>query len=370
MEESYNTYEKVLINRAFQKGIPLSASFELSPLCNMNCQMCYVRLSESEMSKKGQLRTAKEWLFLAEQMKEAGTLFVMLTGGEPLLYPEFKKVYLGLRNLGMIVTVNTNGTLLNEEWADFFAENPPRRINITLYGSDQETYKKLCGYEAGYEKALNAIKLLLDRKIAVKINGSLVQANEMQIDELVKTAEQFKTAINIDTYMYPAKRERSKPFDKQSRLSPEEAAEAKLHFLKLTMKDQDFCNLCQRSLLSVNQEMLNSGSRKMHCQAGRTSFAVNWQGHLQPCVMLKEISFPVFEIGVKTAWKKLRDAVEAVELSEECSVCKYRAVCHTCAACAFHEAGNFGSTPEYMCQYTKSYLHGMIAESESDQSTV
>ena len=86
MEESYNTYEKVLINRAFQKGIPLSASFELSPLCNMNCRMCYVRLSKEEMKEKGRLRTAREWLELAHQMRDSGTLFIILTGGEPLLY--------------------------------------------------------------------------------------------------------------------------------------------------------------------------------------------------------------------------------------------------------------------------------------------
>ena len=123
MEESYNTYEKVLINRAFQKGIPLSASFELSPLCNMNCRMCYVRLSKEEMKEKGRLRTAREWLELAHQMRDSGTLFIILTGGEPLLYPEFKEVYLGLRKLGMIITVNTNGTILDEAWANFFAAN-------------------------------------------------------------------------------------------------------------------------------------------------------------------------------------------------------------------------------------------------------
>ena len=60
-----------------------------------------------------------------DQMKEAGTLFVLLTGGELLLYPGFREVYLGLRKMGMILTVNTNGTLLDEGWADFFAQHPP-----------------------------------------------------------------------------------------------------------------------------------------------------------------------------------------------------------------------------------------------------
>lgn len=53
----------------------------------------------------------------------------------------------------MIVTVNTNGTLLNEDWATFFAKNPPRRVNVTLYGASGETYKSLCGDETGYGKS-------------------------------------------------------------------------------------------------------------------------------------------------------------------------------------------------------------------------
>lgn len=356
MEETYNTYERTLIRRALQKGIPLSASFELSPLCNMNCRMCYVRLSKEEMKEKGRLRTAREWIELAHQMRDAGTLFIILTGGEPLLYLEFKAVYLGLRKLGMIITVNTNGTILDEAWANFFAANPPRRINITLYGTDKETYRDLCRFENGYEKALKGIELLVKRKVAVKINGSLVQANEKQIDEIVKIANELGTAVNVDTYMYPAQRERTKPFDLQARLSPEKAATAKLHFMKQTMEKGAFKEMCRQTMESVQlieQETLKDKlPEKMHCQAGRTSFAVSWQGKMQPCVMLNYPSFPIFEIGVKSSWQQLKNAVNEIYLSGECSVCKYRTVCQTCAACALHEGGSFDAVPKYMCRYT------------------
>ena len=53
--------------------------------------------------------------------------------GEPFLYKDFDKVYNALRNMGIIVTINTNGTLINEEIADMLSENKPRRVNITLY---------------------------------------------------------------------------------------------------------------------------------------------------------------------------------------------------------------------------------------------
>lgn len=109
-----STFERSLLQKARQKHIPVTGALELLPLCNMNCDMCYVRLSRSEMERQGRLRTVEEWVRLAEQMQKAGTVFLLLTGGEPLLFPDFKTLYRRLRNLGMILTINTNGTLLDE----------------------------------------------------------------------------------------------------------------------------------------------------------------------------------------------------------------------------------------------------------------
>mgnify|MGYP002237461816 CR=1 FL=1 len=118
--DAMDSMEKMLIQKAYQRQAPVNGSLELLPLCNMNCDMCYVRLSKAEMEQKGRLRTKEEWIKLAHQMKDAGTLFLLLTGGEPLLFPGFKEVYIELQKMGMILTINTNGTLIDEEWADFF----------------------------------------------------------------------------------------------------------------------------------------------------------------------------------------------------------------------------------------------------------
>ena len=89
----------------------------------MNCDMCYIRLSPSEMEAQGRLRSLEEWSQAAEEIKNAGTLFLLLTGGEPLLYPEFKQLYLKLKDMGFVITINTNGTLIDEAWADFFSDH-------------------------------------------------------------------------------------------------------------------------------------------------------------------------------------------------------------------------------------------------------
>lgn len=351
------TYEKYLIERAARGQIPLNASLELLPVCNMNCDMCYVRLSREEMERQGRLRRADEWLALADQMKEAGTLFVLLTGGEPLLYPGFREVYLGLRKMGMILTVNTNGTLLDEGWADFFAQHPPRRMNITLYGADEEAYEKLCHYPGGFEKTIRAIRLLRARNVDVKINGSLVRANEGNIKRIVDIAEKLDAAVNIDTYMYPAVRERHRPFDQQSRLLPEAAAQGRMSFLRAVLPKENYLAAAKEKVTIVSET--GAGERtpgEMQCQAGRSSFTVNWQGYMRPCVMLTEPPLSVFSMDFMAAWRQLAEITAQIRLSSECSACRMRRICQNCAACAKLETGRCDGIPEYMCRYTEETL--------------
>lgn len=352
-----DTLEKDLIKKAVKKNIPISGTLELLPLCNMNCDMCYVQLSQSEMEYQGRLRTAEEWIELGRQMKDNGVLFLQLTGGEPLLYPEFKKVYLALKKMGIVLTLNTNGTLINETWANFFSQYKPRRINITLYGSCEETYQKICHYREGFTKALHAIKLLKERNIDVKINGTLVKSNQHELENLLDIACGLNTPIHIDTYMCPATRERMKPYNFQSRLTPMEAAKAEIFIHKYSHSEEDFHKFIEHFLHKVNYpSLITKSNEQMQCLAGRSSFAINWQGNMQPCVMMKTPFISVFNKSFKDAWEIISYKVKNIYLNQTCVTCTKRDVCKTCAACAFYEGGNFDRIPKYICQYMEKLI--------------
>ena len=70
--------------------------------------------------ERGGLRSIEEWLHIANQLQEIGTLFILLTGGEPLLYPDFKELYIRLKEKGFILTINTNATLIDDETVRLF----------------------------------------------------------------------------------------------------------------------------------------------------------------------------------------------------------------------------------------------------------
>lgn len=367
------TLEQQMIERAAKKRTPLSGSLELLPLCNMNCDMCYVRLSREEMERQGRLRTADEWLALAREMKEAGVLFLLLTGGEPLIFPEFRRLYLELLAMGMIVTINSNGTLIDEDWAAFFGSHKPRRINITLYGAEESVYQTLCHYPGGYDRAVTGIRLLREQGVDVRVNSTVVRSNVRDRFRIPALAREYGAAFQADSYMLPAVREREMPFNEQSRLGPEEAAYVRVEMMKLRYEPKQFYAVASAMLYQATHTPEGKNEPgEMHCQAGRSAFAVTWQGEMRPCTMLTAPSFPVFDQGFAAAWEALTHGVDGIRLSARCNACTLRVVCPACAACALLETGRIDGVPEYACRYTVATLNGLAAQlramKQKDQS--
>lgn len=351
-----NAIEQRLFDKAQQNRTPISATLELTPLCNMNCDMCYVRLSAEEMRHKGRMLTGREWLSLAQSMHQQGLLFVMLTGGEPLLHPDFKEIYLGLRQMGMILTLNTNGTLIDESWADFFAAHPPRRINITLYGAGADVYESLCHHRAGFEQTLHGIRLLKERRLSVKMNVSLTRKNLADIEEILAIAHELDVPAIIDTYMSPASREREKGFDWDSRVSPEDAARIRVRALQEHYSEQEYLQEAGKMLYISRHALPDEGRKGVTCKAGRCSLMINWQGQMRPCVVMSGPAFDVQKEGFLSCWQQLVKAMDQIWLNEKCSACPDRVACRNCAACALQEAGSYDGVPEYMCRYARCTL--------------
>ena len=132
--------------KAEKFGIPLSGTFELTPMCNFSCRMCYVRKTADEVRKSSRpMRTLGQWLDLAREARDAGMLYLLLTGGEPTSLAGFWELYEELMQMGLVVSINTNGSLLDERAVARLSEYPPRRVNITLYGASDRTSEENCG---------------------------------------------------------------------------------------------------------------------------------------------------------------------------------------------------------------------------------
>lgn len=351
--------------KAAAAGIPLSGTFELTPCCNLSCKMCYVRKPMQEVEAEGGLMPAGEWIAIAEKARGMGMLYLLLTGGEPLTHPGFREIYTACRNMGLVVSINTNGTLLDDDMLDFLAANPPAKVNMSLYGASRETYAGLCGMPEAYDRAIYALKGMKARNLTVKLNYSVTRYNCGDMAKLTEFARENGVNIQTATYMFPPLRRDGTQVGRNDRMSPEEDAAAHIRSERLRMSDEEFCTLAQARLSRAegtleNSECLDTPDEHIRCRAGTTAFWINWSGEMTPCGMWPVSAADVKSDGFENAWRKTREFASRVMMPAKCTACPDRPVCMVCAASCRCETGSFTGVPEYLCRRTKA----MLAETE------
>lgn len=366
MENQYveSRISRHLHARAAKAGIPLSGTFELTPCCNLSCKMCYVRKPKSEVDAEGGLIGASEWISLAEKCRERGMLYLLLTGGEPLTHPEFKEIYTAVRNMGFVVSINSNGTLIDDDMVQFFAKNPPARINMTLYGASRETYMALCGVSDAYDRAIYALKAMRNAGITVKINYSATKYNCSDMRAIMNIAKENGCNIQVASYMFPPLRRDGTKIGVNDRFLPEDDAKFAIENDRLRMTKEEFLARCrtrvERTGGAEDSECLDAPSEHIRCRAGTTAFWVNWNGDISLCGMIPVKSANIRETDFEAAWNKVREDTAKILMPAKCTACADREVCMVCAAACYCETGCFSEVPEYLCSRTKA----LIDESE------
>ena len=346
-----------LYAKACRMHIPLNGTFELSPVCNFSCKMCYVRKTRQEVraSERGIL-TLEDWRRIAREAREAGMLDLLLTGGEPLLWPDFWTLYEELIDMGFLVSINTNGSLIDEKAIARFRVKPPQRINITLYGASDQAYQQLCGTGGVYTKVDRAVRGLMDAGITVKLNCSLTPDNAEDIDRIVDYARERNTVLSVATYMFPPVRRDPSQIGVNRRFTPEESAAYMMRYLRRNRGEERFRGYVKSILegrsepLGLDSECVDPVDGQIRCRAGKASFWITWDGWMTPCGMMPEPKTDVRDKPFAEAWARLVDAASGIRLSGLCDKCTNRDICHPCAAIAYAETGGFAGVPRYRCQ--------------------
>lgn len=333
-------------------GLPIAGNFELTPRCNFNCRMCYVHQHvpiEQEMS-------AAEWIELGRQARDKGMLFLLLTGGEPLIRKDFKEIYHELKSLGLMVSINSNASLVDDEMVEFLKNDPPSRMNITLYGGCNETYERLCGAPM-YSRVTENIIKLNNAGIPIKLNASITPYNASDIESIYAFAKEQKLRVQATTYMYPPVRINGEKYgDAPARFSAEDAAKHMVICRENSMTKEQLCMLAKNTYVdSSEDECTGAEGDKMRCRAGKTAFWVKWNGNLLPCGMFPHEGWSVRELGFEAAWENAKAYSKGILLPSECKVCASRDSCAACAAACYAESGAFDKRPDYICRFTKTY---------------
>ena len=191
-------------NKAREKGIPFSGLFELTPVCNLDCKMCYVHLDHEQMSGK-ELLTISEWKDIMAQAHSMGMMYAELTGGECLTYPGFDELYLFLRSLGVRTGIKTNGVILNKK-LELFDRYHPSSVTVSLYGSSNEGYKNVTGhavFDAVYDTLLKLKRV--EYPVTIAITPSRYMLGD--IENIIRLAEQLDFPFLLNILLFPPRDE-------------------------------------------------------------------------------------------------------------------------------------------------------------------
>lgn len=350
-ESSEPLIVRYLHMKAEKNRIPLGVTFELTSRCNFSCRMCYVHSTDCNINKPMEL-SAGQWIEIAQKAKEAGSLFVLITGGEPLVRDDFAEIYEAIAKMGFVISVNTNGSLIDDKILDLFTKYRPNRVNVSLYGADGETYKKLCGADA-FEKVTGNIMKLRERSIPVKINSSITPYNIDDLDKMIDFCLEKSLVFKATGYMFPAVRCQKECGEK---LTPSQIAAVRAYLDKRLLSDEDYADRVRRIKAGIRAEenpdcpVDDSDFGKIRCRAGRTSAWIDWRGNMSYCGMIPaDENCNVLTKGFNACWDEVSKKASAVRMPSKCAACKYRHICFLCAASQFCEKGDFAEPPQYIC---------------------
>ena len=339
-------------------GLPIGGTFELTARCNFNCPMCYVHLNQDDVQASGKELTAQQWIQLAREARDAGMVFALLTGGEPFLRKDFFEIYHAMKEMGILISINSNGSMLTGQVLSRLLEDPPFRINISLYGGCSETYQNMCGQDV-FDRVVGNIRALKEAGVDVRLNLSITPYNRRDIGKIYTIAQELGVHVKANSYMYPPIRGNGERFGCADRLTPEEAADCLVEWDKIRFTPEEFHQRARNM-----QALTSDGEREcgadldegVQCRAGHSSFWLTWDGTLMPCAMLATPAAKPLESGFPAAWEHIRTEIRKLRMPSKCTTCSKREVCGVCAAVCVTETGAFDKFPEYMCQMTDATI--------------
>lgn len=176
---------KLTINKKIRYN-PIYASICITEECNMNCIHCYEKSSNKKM---GLYHIEK----IMHELKKHNIMQITITGGEPFLHPNIFEILKKAKELGFLVLLHSNGSLINSnsiEKLSYYLSNKTDFIQISLEGSTPQIHNHQGRHS--FDKIIENIKLLVEKNIQVIINTTPSGNNQSDILNIFRLANELK----------------------------------------------------------------------------------------------------------------------------------------------------------------------------------
>jgi len=357
MSISLEIQDHPLWSRLAASHTPVAFDLEITARCNNNCRHCYINLPAGDVQATKAELSRDEILDIARQAADMGAVWCLITGGEPLLRDDFSEIYVGLKRMGLLVSVFTNACLVNPEVTDVFKRYPPRDIEISVYGVTRETYENVTRRFGSFDNFTRGLDLLTDSGVRVRLKAVALRSNIHEFEQI----DRFCRKLTKDYYRFDPQLHLRIDGDAKrnaeiiaERLSPGEIVE-------LERADEKRFGALQRACdeeMLINPEFEHCDCDHLfHCGAGNNSFTVGYDGMFRLCSSLCHPN-TIYDLrtgSVREAWEHWVPHVREMrgrnpEFLERCRKCAIVDLCMWCPAHAALETGAMDGVVEYFCQ--------------------
>ena len=313
---------------------------EITNTCNFKCPHCYVDKQKPFILTKENIKN------ISKDLESLHCHHITLTGGEPLSHPDFKEIYKYLYENNFLVSLNTNGSMLNEEYISFFEQYPPLSIEVSLYGTDDKTYYNFTKTQVSFDLLTKNILNLKNKNINVVLKNVLTSSNEENFYNIKNFANKLNIPFKSDYLVFPQTFNKSSFNNEQASndyiiqyLQQQQDVES--YFIALFNKKQsNSLFLCNKNKLSI---FINSHNKVCLCPCMQ-DFGIDY----------KKTELPQIINNIHSLLKKRLSA------SSPCYNCTLKPICRYCPGKFFMSTGSLKKPPEWFCKTSQSIYDKFI----------
>jgi radical SAM protein with 4Fe4S-binding SPASM domain len=341
-----------LWNELADKDMPVSLELELTARCNNDCRHCYINLPAGDGAARARELTFDEIVAVADQAVELGVLWCLLTGGEPLLRPDFSEIYVALKRRGLLVSVFTNACLLTPEHVDLFLRYHPRDVEITMYGASRAAYERVTRTPGSFDAFLRGVRLLEQGGVGARYKAMALRSNVQELSAMAEFGRvRTKDYFRFDPLLHLR-------YDRDAARNVEICAErlTPAEIAAIEQSDEERAHAlrgeCRKAAVS---EAPAEPDLIFKCGVGQ-EITVGYDGSLRLCSSLWHPDYvaDVRREPLAAAWRRLASKARAARTRdaaylELCAQCKLTDLCLYCPAHAYLENGSLTQPVDDFC---------------------
>jgi len=332
--------------------LPLGGDIDLTYRCNNNCRHCWIRLPPDSLERQEEL-TFQEIRRIADEARQMGCRRWSLSGGEPMLRPDFYEIFDYLTGNSNTYSLNTNGTLITHKIARIMRRRGAKMV--ALYGASADVHDHITRNPGSFAATMRGFRYLKEARARFTVQLTPMRGNYHQFTKMLELARSLSPDYRIGAAWFYLSAcgdaEKNKEIMRQ-RLSPKEAVRLEA----VGLYDEGYRKELTGPCAAAPSDKYLFAS----CIKSRREFDIDPYGRMTFCFLIKDpgLRYDLKGGSFQDCWDNFIPSLAAKirtpeKYRNDCGSCSLKQDCRFCPVYGYLEHKDFNSKVEYLCSLAR-----------------